>query len=110
MNGTVLATGGSGFAGSHVLLQRLSAGYKVLKARLGEQAKRVPTRKLPNFIVELIALFNVEMRDLVPLLGKARNATSAKAQRILGWKPRSWEDAVIATAESLLKLGVVDAK
>lgn len=83
---------------------------KVLKARLGEQAKQVPTRKLPNFIVKLVALFNVEMRDLVPLLGKARNATSAKAQRMLGWKPRSWEDAIIATAESLLKLGVIKAK
>jgi len=83
---------------------------KVLKARLGEQAKRVPTRKLPNLIVKLIALFNVEMRDLVPLLGKARNATSAKAQRVFGWKPRSWEDAIVATAESLLRLGVIDAK
>jgi dihydroflavonol-4-reductase len=83
---------------------------QALKARLGERAKRVPTRKLPNFIVKLIALFNVEMRDLAPLLGTARNATSAKAQRVLGWKPRSWEDAVIATAESLLKFGVVDAK
>jgi dihydroflavonol-4-reductase len=80
---------------------------KVLKARLGEQAKRVPTRRLPNSIVKLVALFDVEMRDLVPLLGKARNATSAKAQRMLGWKPRSWEDAVVATAESLLKLGLV---
>ena len=83
---------------------------KVLKARLGEQATRVPTRKMPNFIIKLIALFNIEMRDVVPLLGKARNATSAKAQRVLAWAPRSWEDAVIATAESLLKLGLVDAK
>jgi dihydroflavonol-4-reductase len=80
---------------------------KALKARLGERARQVPTRKLPNFIVRLVALFNVEMRDLVPLLGKARNATSAKAQRVLGWKPRSWEDAVTATAESLLALGLV---
>jgi hypothetical protein len=46
----------------------------------------------------------------VPLLGKARNETSVKAQRVLGWTPRSWEDAVTATAESLLTLGVVDAK
>jgi dihydroflavonol-4-reductase len=82
----------------------------VLKARLGERAKGVPTRKLPSFIVRLIALFNVEMRDLVPLLGKARNATSAKAQQVLGWNPRSWEDAVTATAESLLKLHLVDGK
>ena len=70
----------------------------------------MPTRKLPDTIVKLIARFNGEMRDLVPLLGKVRNATSAKAQRVFGWKPRSWEDAVVATAESLLRLGIVDAK
>lgn len=83
---------------------------KVLKVRLGEKASRVPTRKLPNFIVKIMALFNLQMRDLLPLLGKARSATSAKAQRVLGWKPRSWEDAVVATAESLLSLGLLDAK
>lgn len=80
---------------------------QLLKARLGGHGRHIPTRKLPNFVVRLIALFNVEMRDLVPLLGNARNATSAKAQRALGWQPRSWEDAVTSTAESLLKLGVV---
>jgi dihydroflavonol-4-reductase len=80
---------------------------KLLKARLGERVARIPTRKLPNFIVKLIALFNVEMRDLVPLLGKVHNATSAKALRTLGWRPRSWEDAVTASAESLLALGIV---
>jgi len=82
---------------------------KVLRNRLGQKARRVPTRKLPDLVVKAIALFNVEMRDLVPLLGKVRNATSAKAQKVLGWKPRSWEDAVVATAESLFKLGVVHA-
>lgn len=79
----------------------------VLRARLGEKAKRVPTRKLPNVVVRLTALFNVEARALLPMLGKARNATSAKAQRVLGWQPRSWEDAVIATAESLIRLDLV---
>src|SRR5262245_4141458 len=79
---------------------------RLLRARLGERARLVPTRRLPSFVVRLVALLNVEMRDLVPLLGKARNATSAKAQRVLGWAPRSWEDAVVATAESLLSLGV----
>jgi dihydroflavonol-4-reductase len=83
---------------------------KTLKERLGERAKRVPTRKMPNFVIHLMALFSVRMRDLVPLLGKARNATSAKAQRVLGWKPRSWEDAVTATAESLLNLRLIDTK
>ncbi len=83
---------------------------RVLEARLGDQAKRVPTRKMPNVIIRLIALFNVRTGDLVPLLGKARNAPNAKAQRMFGWTPRSWEDAVIATAESLLKLGLVASR
>jgi uncharacterized protein YbjT (DUF2867 family) len=50
------------------------------------------------------------VRTTVRSLGKVRNATSAKAQRMLEWKPRSWEEAVTATAESLLKLGVITAK
>jgi len=47
------------------------------------------------------------MRQLLPLLGKIRNATSAKAERLLGWKPRSREETIVATAESLLRFGIV---
>jgi dihydroflavonol-4-reductase len=83
---------------------------KLLRARLGERASRVPTRKLPSFVVRLMALRSAEMQALLPLLGKARSATSAKAQAVLGWKPRSWEDAVVVTAESLLSLGLVRQK
>jgi len=79
----------------------------VLRSRLGERASRVPTRKMPSLVIRGIALFNPEMRALLPLLGKARSATSAKAQRVLGWTPRSWQDAVTATAESLIELGLV---
>jgi dihydroflavonol-4-reductase len=52
------------------------------------------------------------MRDpavklIVPELGKAKNATSEKAKRVLGWAPRSNEEALVATAESLLRLGLL---
>jgi nucleoside-diphosphate-sugar epimerase len=80
---------------------------RVLKARLGEKAKKVPTRALPNWVVRLVALFDPRMKPLLPLLGKVRNATSAKAERVLGWKPRPREDAIAASAESLLKFGIV---
>jgi len=79
----------------------------LLKARLGDAAKKVPTRQVPNWLVRFVALFDARMRPLVPLLDNIRNATSAKAERLLGWKPRSREDAIIATAESLLKFGIV---
>jgi nucleoside-diphosphate-sugar epimerase len=83
---------------------------KVLKARLGDAAKKVPTRQLPSWLVRVVALFDARMRPLVPLLDNVRNATSAKAERVLGWKPRSREDAIVATAESLVKFGIVGSE
>jgi dihydroflavonol-4-reductase len=80
---------------------------RLLKARLGDAAKNAPTRELPDWIVRAVALFDPRMRQLLPNLGKVRNATSAKARRLLGWKPRSRDDAIVATAESLIQFKVV---
>jgi dihydroflavonol-4-reductase len=80
---------------------------KVLRARLGDAARRVPTRELPNWMVRLAARFDSQLRQLLPLLGNIRNATSAKAERMLGWNPRPREDTIVATAESLLRFGIV---
>jgi dihydroflavonol-4-reductase len=80
---------------------------RALKGRLGDAAKKVPTRQLPDWLVRLLGRFSASVRPLVPLLGNIRNATSAKAERDLGWQPRTPEDAVVATAESLLKFGIV---
>jgi len=80
---------------------------QALKARLGEAAKRVPTRQLPNWLVRLAALREPAVTQIIPELGKWKNATSEKAQRVLGWSPRSREDSVVATAESLVGLGLV---
>jgi len=82
---------------------------KVLKARLGAAAKKVPTRQLPSWLVRFVALFDGSMRQLLPLLDNIRNASSAKAERVLGWKPRAREDAIAATTESLVRFGVVGA-
>jgi nucleoside-diphosphate-sugar epimerase len=79
----------------------------VLKARLGEAARRVPTRELPNWMVRIAALFDPAVGTLVPELGKVKNATGEKARRVLGWSPRSNEDAIVATAESLMRLGLL---
>jgi dihydroflavonol-4-reductase len=82
---------------------------KLLTARLGNAARKVPTRQLPNWLVRFIALFNPTVRATLPLLDNTRHATSAKAQRILGWRPRPPEDAIVATAESLMKFGILAA-
>ena len=80
---------------------------KVLKARMSDAGKRVPTREMPNWLVRVAVLKEPAVKQLIPELGKWKNATSEKAQRVLGWKPRSREDSVVATAESLIRLGLL---
>jgi nucleoside-diphosphate-sugar epimerase len=80
---------------------------KVLKGRLGASAKRVPTRQLPNWVVRLAALWDPAVKQILPELGKIKNATNEKAKRLLGWTPRSNEECIKATAESLLRLGLL---
>ncbi|MGE0578857.1 SDR family oxidoreductase [Reyranella sp.] len=79
----------------------------LLKRQLGARARRVPTWQLPDWLVRLAAIADPTVRQVLPELGKVKNATNAKARRLLGWSPRSNEDAILATAESLLALGLV---
>lgn len=80
---------------------------KVLRARMGAAAKRVPTRELPNFLMRVVAMWRPEAKLLLPELGKRKNGTNEKARRLLGWAPRSREEAIVSTAESLVRLGLL---
>jgi nucleoside-diphosphate-sugar epimerase len=80
---------------------------KMLKAHMGAAAKRVPIRQLPNWMVRLAAFRDPAVRQILPELGQKKNATNEKAKRVLGWSPRSNEDSIIATAESLARLGLL---
>jgi nucleoside-diphosphate-sugar epimerase len=91
-------------AGDFMSMQGIA---KVLKNRLGASAKRVPTRELPNWVVRLAALRDPAVKLILPELGKVKNATNEKAKRTLGWAPRSNEQALVATAESLVRLGLL---
>jgi dihydroflavonol-4-reductase len=79
----------------------------VLRDRLGPAAARVPKRQLPDWLIRLLAIFNPLAREAVPRLGIKANASNAKARRMLGWTPRSNEEAILASAESLIRLGLV---
>jgi hypothetical protein len=57
--------------------------------------------------VRLAALRDPAVKQILPELGKRRNATGDKAMRMLGWTPRAREDAIVATAESLVRLGLL---
>jgi dihydroflavonol-4-reductase len=76
----------------------------VLRQRLGAAARRVPARELPDWLLRVVALVDKSVGQIVPELGKRKNATSGKARRVLGWTPRAADDAIVATAESLMRL------
>jgi nucleoside-diphosphate-sugar epimerase len=80
---------------------------QVLKARMGAAAAKVPARQLPNWLVRLVALRDPAVKQLIPELGKQKNGSNAKARTLLGWQPRSSEDAIVASAESLIRLGLL---
>lgn len=80
---------------------------RALKQRLGPAGRRVQARELPDWVVRLAAPFSAQARDALPELGKQKNGTSEKARRLLGWEPRSPEEALVATGESLARLGLL---
>ena len=73
-----------------------------------DRAKKIPRRELPNVLVRVASVFDGALRQLTPELGVRKRATNEKARRLLGWSPRSDREAAVATAESLLALGLVD--
>jgi dihydroflavonol-4-reductase len=79
----------------------------ILRRRLGPAARRAPVRELPDAVVRLVARFVPAAREILPELGKPKNATSAKARRLLGWSPRSSEEALVAAAEGLIRFGLL---
>ena len=80
---------------------------KVLRRELGRAARRVPRFQAPDWVVRLAARHNPMLRYALPMLGKIRRATSAKAQKVLGWTPRGNDEMIVVTAESLIRLGLV---
>jgi dihydroflavonol-4-reductase len=79
---------------------------RVLKAGLGEAGRKIPTRQLPDWLVRLAALRSPEIKLLLPEVGKVKNASGEKAKRLLGWNPIPVNEAILATAQSLIRLGL----
>lgn len=80
---------------------------KILRNNLGARASKVPTRKLASIVLRLSALFDAGTRDIVPMLGHKHAYSSAKAQRVLGWKPRPATATIVDCAVSLIEKGAV---
>ena len=77
---------------------------QTLRTALGEAARKVPTRTLPDFVLRLMALFDRSLRSMTPRLGRAHRHSSAKAERVLGWRRRPAATTLVDCAQSLIAL------
>jgi dihydroflavonol-4-reductase len=78
---------------------------RFLRAGLGEAARKTPRFDGPDWLFRLAARFVPQLKGVVPQLGIVRNASSAKAMKMLRWTPRPAEEAIVASGLSLLALG-----
>lgn len=78
-----------------------------LRAGLGERAAKVPTRRIPDSVLRIVAVSDRPMQFLVPLLGRKHVFSAAKAERVLGWKPRPAATTVVDAALSAIAVGAV---
>jgi hypothetical protein len=74
---------------------------------MGAAARRVPTRELPDWIVRVFAVFIPDMKAIVPELGNKKNVSNEKSKRVLGWCPRSNEESIAASGESLARFSLL---
>ncbi|HVU99584.1 MAG TPA: aldehyde reductase [Puia sp.] len=80
---------------------------RILKRAMGKAAAKVPVKELPNFLLRIAGLRDPTVKSMVPLLGLVMNTTNEKAVSMLGWSPRPTEEAIIAAAESLVRLELI---
>lgn len=81
-----------------------------IRAHLGDAAENVPTRTIPNIVVRVGAVFSTQLRTVAPDLGYAKKTSNEKARRVLGWRPRNPEEAIVAGAQSMTAKNLVKQK
>lgn len=97
---------GERFLGAGQFLTALEVAG-VLRARLGDKARKAPTRPMPDWVVNILALFNPEVRGIKTEIGKVRHVDASHARERLGWTMRAVEDTIADCGESLIAHGVV---
>jgi dihydroflavonol-4-reductase len=64
--------------------------------------KKLPKGELPGWMLKLMAHVNPAVKQVIPELNRERQVSNEKAKRILGWQPRTAEEAIRSGAQSLI--------
>jgi nucleoside-diphosphate-sugar epimerase len=81
---------------------------EILKSGLSAaDAKKMPTRMLPSWLLKIVGHFDSTVALIVPELGRVRPTSNAKARQELGWAPRSASEAIVDSAKSMKQYGFI---
>jgi len=80
----------------------------ILRENFPAYAENIPSRVVPNFVIKAAALTNPMLRMVATLLGTYAETSNEKAQTMLDWHPRPAKEAIMATAQSMIDLGIVE--
>jgi nucleoside-diphosphate-sugar epimerase len=80
---------------------------RVLREHMGADARKVPTRNMPTWLLRVMAAFSSDIRQIAGEVGKRKVVSGQHALDVLGWTAISGEETVLATARSLIAQGIV---
>ena len=80
---------------------------EILRRRFPTYARKLPRFELPDWFVRVYALFDADLRGNLGELGVVRRMISSDAVALLGRPLIPAEDAIVATAESLIAFKLV---
>lgn len=70
----------------------------------------VTTKTAPDWIIKLIARFGGPARQIINDIGNEKHYDTTKSEALLGRKYISARDAILSSAESVIRLGLVEKK
>ena len=82
----------------------------ILRERVPDLAGKVPTRRLPSFVVRLLAPFMADIKQVKTELGRHRDVSGQHARDLLGIEYINAADSIEATARSLVGKGIVSPR
>ncbi len=94
-------------AGEHTWVQDIA---QVLAAEFNPRGYRVPTGRLPYWLMWIFARFDKAVHLALGFVGRKELVSAAKAQRELGWTMRPVRESIIETARTMIEHGVVPAR
>lgn len=80
---------------------------RVLREHMGADARRVPRRDMPDWMLRLLAVFSSDIRQIAGEVGKQKTVSGRHAMEKLGWTARPGAQTVLDTARGLIAQGVV---